>query len=176
MQLQQQETIQASSMQEWANTKLPGNTQTSSTVLLCQKNRENKWFQSSDLVAFPADSSSQADISSLSHGDSTSSNSSLSNVLTGLGISDCVADLMWTEANALLKENSNFVNAPGNASQAWMVARSCGSTGRSRSVRSHQGHYECEADYTYLQTCKVCAYVIVTAQRNMDQEDVITWR
>ena len=140
-----------------------------------QRKRVLKRFQSSDPVAFPADSSSQADISSLSHGDSASNNPSLSNPLAGLGIPDYVAGLIWTEAKALLKEDSNFVNTPGNASQAWMVARSSGSTGRPRFVRIHQGHYECEADCTYFQTCKVCAHVVATAQRNGDLEDVITW-
>ena len=124
-----------------------------------QRKRVLNQFQSSDPVAFPADSSSQADISSLSHSDSTSSNPSLSNPLTGLGIPDYVADLMLTEANALFKEDSDFVNAPENASQAWMVARSSGSTGRLRFLCIYQGRYECEADCTYFQTCKVCAHV-----------------
>ena len=39
----------------------------------------------------------------------------------------------------------------------------------------HQGHYKCESECTYFQTCKVCAHVVAVAQRNGDLEKVIAW-
>ena len=63
----------------------------------------------------------------------------------------------------------------GDRQCTWIVASSSGSTCRPRFVRVHQGHYKCESDRTYFQTCKVCAHVVATAQKNGDLEKVIAW-
>lgn len=138
-----------------------------------QRKRVLQRFQSADPVAICADS--QGESSSLPQGVPKNNDQSSTNPLTGLGIPHYIADMIWKSATALLQEDSNFVHAPGNVSQSWIVASSSGSTCRPRFVRVHQGHYECESDCTYFQTCKVCAHVVATAQRNGDLEKVTAW-
>ena len=101
--------------------------------------------------------------------------SSHNNPLVSLDITDYVADVIWTNANDLLQADSNFVTAPGKATQSWLVARSSNSTEKPYFVRIQKGHYECESNCFYYVTCKVCAHIVAIAKKNGDLDGFISW-
>ena len=98
------------------------------------------------------------------------------NLIAGLAIPQYIADTIWKHATSLLQKDSNFASAPGNNGQAWLVARSSSSNaGRPYFVHIHKGHYECESDCIYYQTCKVCQHIVAIAIRSGDLSKFLTW-
>ena len=98
------------------------------------------------------------------------------NLIAGLAIPQYIADTIWKHATSLLQKDSNFASAPGINGQAWLVARSSSSNaGRPYFVRIHKGHYECESDCIYYQTCKVCQHIVAIAIRSGDLSKFLTW-
>ncbi len=102
-----------------------------------------------------------------------SASSSCSNPLTSLCITDYVAEQIWTSATTLLADDDNFSVAPGSSKSAWMVSR--GEDLKPHFVHQKKGHYECDQDCFYFQTCKVCAHIVAIANRNNDLSKFIEW-
>ena len=152
-----------------------------------QRQRVLKRFQSILPLNFPTEDyphvSNSTSINEQSQDSGSASNSSHSdvntqsdaNLLIGLAIPPYIADTIWKHARVLSENNSNFAEAPGNGGKVWLVARSSESVSKSYFVQIHKGHYECESDCIYYQSCKVCAHIVAVAKKNGDLDSFLSW-
>ena len=105
--------------------------------------------------------------------DCADSSGSCSNPLRSLCITDYAAEQIWMHGTTLLADDCNFSVAPGSNKSACMVFRS--KDLRPHFVHRKKGHYECDQDCFYFQTCQVCAHIVSVADRNGDLPKFIEW-
>ena len=83
--------------------------------------------------------------------------------------SDYSAEQIWTHATTLLADESNFQLQhkclDGVQKQRFQTSL----------CSQKRGHYECDQDCFYFQTCKVCAHIVSIADRNGDLHQFMEW-